>query len=75
MVLLGPPLKKSRRLKDKAKVKEEQEITQAGPADVPEDGGARVDKKGPSKAAAARLSRDDGENDTSISQACEYATP
>ena len=71
----GPPLKKSRRLKDKSKVKEEQEITQAGPADVLEDGGARVDRKRSSKAAAARLSRDNGATDTSIIQACEYATP
>ena len=57
----APPLKKSRRLKGKTKVKEEDDITHPPTAATEEEGTARVKKKMSKRAVAGHIGADDGE--------------
>ena len=56
----GPPLKKSKRLKQKFKVKEEDDIAHASPADAREGGDGRRGRKMSQRAAAGRSGPDNG---------------
>lgn len=54
----GPPIKKSKRLKAKARVKEEEGIAQTPPPDSQEDADVLRGRKKSRRASASRLGRD-----------------